>query len=72
MRAKKHVDPVVKEYLVINDDATPHRKLCRSRWAALIKKEYEVDPLICTNPAWCALFWHGVAWHGVAWHDSPP
>ena len=47
MRAKQHIDPVVKEYLVIHDDDTPHRKLCRSRWAALIKKVYEVDPLIC-------------------------
>ena len=49
MRAKLHVDPVVKEYLEIHDDDTPHRKLCRSRWAALIKKVYEVDPLICPD-----------------------
>ena len=49
MRAKKHVDPVVKEYLVINEDDTPQRKLCRSRWATLIKKVYEVDPLICPD-----------------------
>jgi len=40
MRAKLHVDPVVKEYQVINEDDTPHRKLCHDRWAALIKKVY--------------------------------
>ena len=38
MRAKQKIDPVVKEYLVIHDDDTPHRKLCRDRWATLIKK----------------------------------
>ena len=26
---------------------TPFRKTCRSRWAAMIKKVYEVDPLKC-------------------------
>ena len=29
------------------EEDTPFRKTCRSRWAALIKKVYEVDPLKC-------------------------
>ena len=29
------------------ENDTPFQKLCRSRWAALIKKVYEVDPLKC-------------------------
>ena len=32
---------------VIEDDDTPYRKKCRMRWAALLKKVYEVDPLVC-------------------------
>ena len=27
-----------------DDDDTPYRKKCRQRWAALIKKVFEVDP----------------------------
>ncbi len=29
------------------EDYASFRKLCRSRWAALVKKVYEVDPLKC-------------------------
>ena len=29
------------------EEDTPFRKTCRSRWAALIKKVYEIDPLVC-------------------------
>ena len=29
------------------EEDTPSRKTCRSRWASLIKKVYEVDPLKC-------------------------
>ncbi len=29
------------------ENDTPFQKLCRSRWAALIKKVYEVAPLKC-------------------------
>lgn len=29
------------------EEDTPFQKLCRSRWAALIKKVYETDPLKC-------------------------
>ena len=33
--------------VIINCEDTPFRKLCRSRWSALIRKVYEVDPLKC-------------------------
>jgi hypothetical protein len=36
-------DPAAIE---IDDESTPYRKLCRMRWAALIKRVYEVDPLL--------------------------
>jgi hypothetical protein len=32
---------------VIEDDDTSYRKLCRMRWAALVKRVYEADPLKC-------------------------
>jgi len=32
---------------VIEDHDTAYRKSCRQRWAALIKRVYEVDPLLC-------------------------
>jgi hypothetical protein len=35
---------------VIEDDDTAYRKSCRQRWAALIKRVYEVDPLLCPSP----------------------
>jgi hypothetical protein len=31
----------------IEDEDTPYRKLARMRWAALIKRVWEVDPLVC-------------------------
>lgn len=34
---------------LINDEDTPYRELCRMRWAALIKRVYEVDPLHCPD-----------------------
>ncbi len=37
------------EEVVINDDDTPYRKLCRSRWSSLIRKVYEIDPLKCPD-----------------------
>ena len=33
--------------IVVNDEDTPYRLLCRMRWAALIKRVYEMDPLLC-------------------------
>jgi hypothetical protein len=47
MRAKKTADPKEDRELIIDDEDTPYRKVCRSRWAALIKKVFEVDPLLC-------------------------
>ena len=49
MRAKlaataKNIETVVE---ADEEEDTPFRKTCRSRWAALIKKVYEVDPLKC-------------------------
>ena len=49
MRAKlaamgKKIEVVVD---IEEEEDTPFLKLCRSRWAALIKKVYEVDPLKC-------------------------
>ena len=35
------------EPITTDDSATPYRKLCRMRWATLIKRVYEVDPLCC-------------------------
>src|SRR3989338_1325313 len=33
--------------VAISEDLTDYQKSCRKRWAALIRKIYEVDPLIC-------------------------
>ena len=33
--------------IVMDDEDTPHRKQCRMRWAALIQRIYEFDPLKC-------------------------
>lgn len=33
--------------IVIQEDLTDYQKSCRKKWAALIRKVYEVDPLIC-------------------------
>ena len=51
MRAKlaataKNIETVVE---ADEEEDTPFRKTCRSRWASLIKKVYEVDPLKCTK-----------------------
>lgn len=37
----------VEEVVIIDCDDTPYRKFCRSRWAALIRKVYEENPLRC-------------------------
>jgi hypothetical protein len=31
----------------VEDGPTPDRRECRQRWAALIKRVYEVDPMVC-------------------------
>ena len=52
MRAKaaeeaKAQQPGGIEAVTTDESDTPYRKLCRMRWAALIKRVYEVDPLCC-------------------------
>lgn len=37
----------IGEGITIDDEDTSYRKLCRMRWAALIKRVYEMDPLLC-------------------------
>ena len=37
------------EEIVIDDEDTPYRKLCRMRWGALLKRVFEIDPLCCPN-----------------------
>lgn len=39
----KSTEPAVDS----EEEDTPFLNLCRSRWAALIKKVYEIDPLVC-------------------------
>ena len=34
-----------------DDEDTPYRKKCRQRWATLIKKVYEINPLLCPSRA---------------------
>ena len=47
-RAKAEADQAAGgEGTAISDEDTPYRKGCRMRWAALIKRVYEVDPLKC-------------------------
>ncbi len=48
MRAKfaNFAEPDVE---IAEDEDTLDRKLARSRWAALIKRVYEEDPLICPH-----------------------
>jgi len=38
---------IAEQELEITEEDTPQRKLCRSRWAAMIQKVYEVNPLVC-------------------------
>lgn len=49
MRAKQAKGDSAEEpqEMVIDCEDTPYRKTCRSRWAALIKRVYETDPLCC-------------------------
>ena len=46
MRAKFETIGKTEE-VVIDDEQTPYRKQCRMRWAALIQRVYEFDPLEC-------------------------
>ncbi len=47
-RVKTEADQTVAgEGIAVDDEDTPYRKLCRMRWSALIKRVYEIDPLLC-------------------------
>jgi len=46
-RAKAANAAVAPEQVDLDDEDTPYRKLCRMRWAALIKRVLEVDPFLC-------------------------
>ncbi|OGL52026.1 MAG: hypothetical protein A3G31_04435 [Candidatus Schekmanbacteria bacterium RIFCSPLOWO2_12_FULL_38_15] len=37
----------INKPLALQEDLTDYQKSCRKRWAALIRKIYEVDPLVC-------------------------
>ncbi len=37
----------INKPVVLQEDLTDYQKSCRKRWAALIRKVYEVEPLIC-------------------------
>ena len=45
----KRADSATQDAAVvdIDDEDTPYRKLSRMKWAALIKRVYEIDPLLC-------------------------
>lgn len=45
MRAK--IADVAEQNVEIMEENTLDRKVCRSRWAAMIQKVYEIDPLVC-------------------------
>jgi hypothetical protein len=47
MSAKVATEKNIEAVVDVEEEDTPFRKVCRSRWAALIKKVYEVDPLKC-------------------------
>jgi hypothetical protein len=47
MRAKAGEVKNIEVVVDVEEEDIPFRKVCRSRWAALIKKVYEVDPLKC-------------------------
>lgn len=48
MRAKSESAEITeKDDVAILEDDTLVRKVCRSRWAAMIQKVFEVDPLVC-------------------------
>ncbi len=47
MRAKTATEKNIEAVVDVEEEDTPFRKTCRSRWAAMIKKVYEVDPLKC-------------------------
>ena len=50
-RAKAVNTAAASEEIDIDEEDTPYRKLCRMRWAALVKRVFEVDPSAVRNAA---------------------
>lgn len=46
-RGMRKKQEMVNKPIALLEDLTDYQKSCRKRWAALIRKIYEVDPLIC-------------------------
>ena len=48
-RARQRAEsaPEAPAEIVIDDEHTPYRKVAKLRWAALLKKVFEVDPFLC-------------------------
>ena len=46
-RGMRKKEGMLNKPVAISEDLTDYQKLCRKRWAVLIRKIYEVDPLIC-------------------------
>ncbi len=49
LRNKSAADSLETMQIVIDDEDTPYSKQCRMRWAALIQRVYEIDPLKCPS-----------------------
>ena len=47
MRARQSAQQDEPQEVVFDCDDTPYRTVCCSRWAALIRRVYETDPLCC-------------------------
>ena len=46
-RGMRKKEGTINKPVAISEDLTDYQKSCRKRWAALIRKIYEVEPLIC-------------------------
>jgi hypothetical protein len=46
-RGMRKKEGTTNKPVALQEDLTDYQKSCRKRWAALIRKIYEVDPLIC-------------------------
>ena len=46
-RGMRKKQGMLNKQVAISEDLTDYQKSCRKRWAVLIRKIYEVDPLIC-------------------------
>ncbi len=46
-RGMREKEGMVNKLVVLQEDLTDYQKSCRKGWARLIRKIYEVDPLVC-------------------------